>query len=80
MSDATNPAAAPHDPRLSPEALRQAIDTLDAKIRTLHNRAHTTAAGSDDTYEAHAATLETKRARLAEQLEATRSKINSSQL
>jgi len=80
MSDATNAAAAPHDPHLSLEALRQAIAILDAKIRTLHNRAHTTAAGSDDTYETHAATLEAKRARLAEQLGAALSKTNSNLL
>ena len=58
----------PRDPRLSETALRQALDELDAKIKTLHNRAHATAAGSPNTYTAHAAALEAKRARLAEQL------------
>ena len=59
---------APRDPRLSEAALHHALDELDAKIRTLHNRAHATAAGSPNTYETHAAALEAKRARLAEQL------------
>jgi hypothetical protein len=66
----TTPTAsdAPRDPRLSESALRHALEELDAKIRTLHNRAHATAAGSPNTYETHAAALEAKRARLAEQL------------
>jgi hypothetical protein len=55
-------------PRLSEAELRQALDELDTKIRTLHNRAHATAAGSPNTYETHATSLEAKRARLAEQL------------
>ncbi len=58
----------PRDPRLSETALRRALDELDAKIQTLHNRAHATAAGSSNTYQQHAAVLEAKRARLAEQL------------
>lgn len=61
-------ASAPRDPQLSATNLRLALDELDAKIKTLHNRAHATAAGSTNTYEAHAATLEAKRARLAAQL------------
>ncbi|WP_310393930.1 hypothetical protein [Hymenobacter sp.] len=69
MSTALPPdSAAPRDPHLSETALRQALDELDAKIRTLHNRTHATAAGSPNTYAAHAAALEAKRARLAEQL------------
>ena len=55
-------------PRLSENELRQALDELDAKIKTLHNRANATAAGSPNTYEEHAAALETKPALLAEQL------------
>jgi hypothetical protein len=55
-------------PRLSESELRQALDELDAKIRTLHNRAHATVAGSPNTYEEHAAALEAKRALLARQL------------
>jgi hypothetical protein len=55
-------------PQLSEHDLRQALTELDAKIRTLHNRAHATAAGSPNTYEAHAEALEAKRARLAQQL------------
>jgi hypothetical protein len=62
-------ASAPRDPQLSATNLRLALDELDAKIKTLHNRAHTTAAGSANTYEAHAAALEAKRARLAAQLD-----------
>lgn len=58
----------PRDPRLSEASLRQALDELDTKIQTLHNRAHTVAAGSPNTYQPHAAALEAKRARLAEQL------------
>lgn len=58
----------PRDPRLSEAALRQALDELDAKIKTLHGRARATVAGSPNTYEAHAGALEAKRARLAEQL------------
>ncbi|WP_201980078.1 hypothetical protein [Hymenobacter rubidus] len=58
----------PRDPRLSAADLHQALDELDAKIKTLHSRAHATVAGSTNTYEAHATALEAKRARLAEQL------------
>ena len=58
----------PRDPHLSEKALHQALDELDAKIKTLHNRAHATVAGSPNTYQAHAVALEAKRARLAEQL------------
>ena len=64
----TSDASAPRDPRLSAANLRLALDELDTKIKTLHNRAHATAAGSANTYAAHAATLEAKRARLAAQL------------
>ncbi|MDB5234504.1 MAG: hypothetical protein JWR44_1497 [Hymenobacter sp.] len=58
----------PRAPRLSETELRQALDELDAKIQTLRNRAHATAAGSPNTYQQHADALETKRAQLAEQL------------
>ena len=58
----------PRDPRLSETALHQALEELDAKIKTLHNRAHATVSGSPNTYQAHAVALEAKRARLAEQL------------
>ena len=64
----TPDASAPRDPQLSAANLRLALDELDAKIKTLHNRAHATAAGSANTYEAHATALEAKRARLAAQL------------
>ncbi|MGY3091036.1 hypothetical protein ACVWYF_004100 [Hymenobacter sp. UYAg731] len=64
----TSDASTPRDPQLSAANLRLALDELDAKIKTLHNRAHATAAGSANTYEAHAATLEAKRTRLAAQL------------
>ena len=58
----------PRDPRLSETDLRQALEELDTKIQTLHNRAHATVAGSPNTYQAHAVALEAKRSRLAEQL------------
>lgn len=56
---------------LSAEALHQALTELDAKIRTLHNRANATTAGSSATYQQHAEALEAKRARLVERLHAT---------
>lgn len=62
-----SPTAAPVPP-LSAANLRQALDELDAKIRTLRQRAHATAAGSPATYGAHADALEAKRAQLAAQL------------
>ncbi|HEX8507690.1 MAG TPA: hypothetical protein VF630_20170 [Hymenobacter sp.] len=58
----------PRAPQLSEAALRQSLTELDAKIQTLRNRAHATAAGSPNTYQQHAEALETKRAQLAEQL------------
>ena len=58
----------PRAPRLSETELRQALDELDAKIQTLHNRAHATVAGSPNTYQQHAEALEEKRAQLAQQL------------
>ena len=67
MSSTPGPDAQ-RPPQLSPRDLHQALAELDAKIQTLHNRAHATAAGSPNTYEAHAQALEAKRARLAEQL------------
>lgn len=60
--------AHPRPPALSEAELRQALDELDAKIRTLHNRAHATVAGSANTYQTHAAALEVKRDQLAQQL------------
>ena len=65
MSTPVNPRA----PRLSESDLRRALDELEAKIQTLHNRAHATAAGSPNSYQQHADALETKRAQLAEQLD-----------
>lgn len=64
-------ASAPRDPQLSAANLHLALGELGAKIKTLHNRAHATAAGSANTYGAHAAALEAKRARLATQLTQT---------
>ncbi len=63
-------AAAAPVPPLSAADLRRALDELDAKIHTLRQRAHATAAGSPATYQAHADALEAKRARLATQLTA----------
>ncbi|TGE25284.1 hypothetical protein E5K00_08865 [Hymenobacter aquaticus] len=51
---------------LSEAELHQALDELDAKIKTLRNRAHATAVGSENTYHEHIAALEVKRAKLAE--------------
>lgn len=56
---------------LSAEVLQQALTELDGKIRTLHNRANATTAGSSATYQQHAEALEAKRARLVERLHAT---------
>ncbi|WP_426490944.1 hypothetical protein [Hymenobacter sp. 102] len=56
---------------LSAESLHQALTELDNKIRTLHNRANATTAGSQATYEQHAEALEAKRARLLERLHQT---------
>jgi hypothetical protein len=53
---------------LSAENLHQALTELDNKIRTLHNRANATTAGSQATYQQHAVALEAKRARLLERL------------
>jgi len=50
---------------LNDDALRQALDELDGKIKTLRNRAHATAANSENTYHEHIASLEAKRAKLA---------------
>ena len=68
VSSPTSNASAPRDPQLSTANLHLALGELGAKIKTLHNRAHATAAGSANTYGAHAAALEAKRARLATQL------------
>ena len=68
VSTPISDASAPRDPQLSAANLHLALDELDAKIKTLHNRAHATVAGSTNTYEVHAAALEAKRARLAAQL------------
>jgi hypothetical protein len=67
MSSTPGPDAQ-RPPQLSARDLHQALAELDSKIQTLHNRAHATAAGSPNTYQAHAEALEAKRARLAEQL------------
>ncbi|GAB2778568.1 hypothetical protein HNQ93_001633 [Hymenobacter luteus] len=53
---------------LTADDLRQALTELDAKIQTLRNRAHATAANSENTYHQHADALEAKRARLVERL------------
>ena len=58
----------PRTPHLSEPKLSQALEELNAKIKTLRNRAHATAAGSPNTYQQHADALEVKRADLARQL------------
>ncbi|GAA4005087.1 hypothetical protein GCM10022408_16120 [Hymenobacter fastidiosus] len=50
---------------LTEENLRQALDELDGKIKTLHNRTHATTATSRNTYHEHIASLEARRAKLA---------------
>ncbi|PJJ59380.1 sll1863 family stress response protein [Hymenobacter chitinivorans] len=51
---------------LSETELHQALDELDAKIKTLRNRAHATTVNSENTYHEHIAALEVKRAKLAD--------------
>lgn len=53
---------------LSDADLRQALEELDSKIKTLRNRAHATTANSPHTYHEHIAALEVKRAKLVAQL------------
>ncbi|WP_048825708.1 hypothetical protein [Hymenobacter sp. DG25B] len=53
---------------LSDADLRQALEELNGKIKTLRNRAHATTANSPHTYHEHIAALEVKRAKLAAQL------------
>ncbi|HEX8326186.1 MAG TPA: hypothetical protein VF629_01510 [Hymenobacter sp.] len=60
--------AHPRAPQLSEAELRKSLTELDAKIQTLRNRTHATAAGSPNTYQQHADALEIKRAQLADQL------------
>ena len=48
--------------------LRRTLDALNAKIKTLYNRAHATVAGSPNACEAHATALGAKRVQLAGQL------------
>ncbi|MCC3160763.1 hypothetical protein LJ737_26235 [Hymenobacter sp. 15J16-1T3B] len=68
MSYVPNPnhMRAPH--HLSTVELQQALDELDTKIKTLHARANTTAAGAPHHYHEHIAALEVKRRQLGEQL------------
>lgn len=68
MSTTPSPEHVRVPEHLSPEALRQALSELDAKIQTLHNRAQATTAASHHTYHEHAALLEAKRAKLAARL------------
>ncbi|WP_400191649.1 hypothetical protein [Hymenobacter sp. B81] len=56
---------------LSPAELRLALDELDAKIKTLNARANATTAHSPHHYHEHAAALEAKRHKLAQQLAGT---------
>jgi len=58
---------------LSDNELRQALEELDHKIKTLRNRAHATTAGAPHTYHEHADALEVKRSKLAERLGPTAS-------
>lgn len=65
MSYSANPENIRVPQHLSETELYQALDELDAKIKTLRNRAHATAANSENTYHEHIAALEVKRAKLA---------------
>ncbi|WP_375419507.1 hypothetical protein [uncultured Hymenobacter sp.] len=67
-TNSTPPPEHQRAPRLSSADLHQALEELDAKIQTLRQRAHATAAGSPATYLEHANALEAKRAQLAAQL------------
>jgi hypothetical protein len=53
---------------LSDKDLRQSLEDLDGKIKTLRNRAHATTEGANHTYHEHIAMLEAKRNKLAERL------------
>jgi len=68
MSNLPSPEHVRPPQNLSDAALRQALDELEGKIRTLHNRAHATVAGSPHTYHEHAAMLEAKRNKLLQRL------------
>ena len=68
MSNLPSPDHVRPPQNLSDAALRQALDELEGKIRTLHNRAHATTAGAPHTYHEHAAMLEAKRNKLLQRL------------
>jgi len=68
MSSVPTPENVRVPQHLSDADLRQALEELDTKIKTLHNRAQATTAGSHATYHEHAAALEAKRAKLVAQL------------
>lgn len=64
----TSPQHARVPEHLSDKNIRQALEDLDTKIKTLRNRAHATTAGAPHTYHEHIAALEVKRNKLAEKL------------
>ncbi|KUG09815.1 DUF4164 family protein [Solirubrum puertoriconensis] len=68
MSYTPNPDHMRAPNHLSENELRQALDELDTKIKTLHARANATTANSPHHYHEHIAALEVKRSKLAEQL------------
>ncbi|SHK86474.1 sll1863 family stress response protein [Hymenobacter psychrotolerans] len=68
MSNLPSPENVRPPQNLSDASLRQALDELDSKIRTLQNRAHATTAGATHTYHEHIASLEAKRHKLQERL------------
>ncbi|SNR91080.1 MULTISPECIES: hypothetical protein [Hymenobacter] len=79
MSTTPSPEHVRVPEHLSADSLRQALEELDAKIQTLHNRANATTAASHNTYLQHAAALEVKRSKLAARLsESSDSKTDSS--
>jgi hypothetical protein len=68
MSSIPSPEHVRVPQHLSDNDIRQALDDLDSKIKTLRNRAHATTEGAPHTYHEHIAMLEAKRNKLAEQL------------
>jgi len=68
MSHTPHPENVRVPQHLSDADLRQALEELDTKIKTLRNRAQATTAGSHATYHEHAAALEAKRTKLVAQL------------
>ena len=63
--------------RLSEKEIRQSLDELDSKIKTLQAKTHATTADSNHTFHEHIAALEKKRALIAEKLNSPEQKSQS---